>query len=92
MSGGETKAKRPATSRNDLSEDEVRDYVVRIVAEVDVELRSDRWVILTNSQGGMVRLYAGALLWHCCELLVDIHASMEHGQRDGDAPLVSGLP
>ena len=81
MSEGETKAKGPAISRDDPSEVEVRDYVVRIVAEVDAELRSDRWVILSNSQSGMVRLYAGALLWHCCELLADIHTSMEHGRE-----------
>lgn len=58
---------------NDPSDEEVRQYVSGLIGEVDEELRSDRWVILVASVSGLVRLYAGALLWHCCELLRDIH-------------------
>jgi len=65
----------------DPTDQEVSEYVRSLVDEVDAELRSDRWVILTGTRSGIVRLYAGALLWHCCELLRDIHAAIE-GERE----------
>jgi hypothetical protein len=65
---------RPGTSISDgPSDEEVPDLIASLVAEVQAELLSDRWVLLFRPTDRIqVRIHAGAGLLHCCELLADL--------------------
>jgi len=61
---------------SDLSHEEIAAYASRLQSEIDAELRSDRWVLLSEGPG-VIRIHTGAALWHGSELLQDVVSAVE---------------
>ncbi|MFE4874187.1 hypothetical protein [Streptomyces sp. NPDC056682] len=71
---------------------ELADATDRLVAEIDTAFASDRWVILRSETPQTTwRLYDGAALRHCAQLLRELAAAIDAGMEFGVRILMRSL-
>ena len=81
MTSGTTQASAPIDVASPTSE-ELSDGIAALAAEISAAFAADRWAILNTATDQVKwRLYDGAALRHCCQLLQEMDLAARTGQE-----------